>query len=82
MKKRACKILKKSRLSYGYTQQEVANWIGTHRTNYSRKERGEVSLTADEFLTLLDKFNEKGPKKRDAEILNLLESFNTLSKKK
>ena len=61
MEKVAADRIKKLRIERGkkkYTQAVVAKWIETDPTNYGRKERGEVVLTADEYLTILKKFGE------------------------
>ena len=71
-------IIKKTREDYGYTQREVAEWIGTSRTNYVRKEKTKngVALTADEFLTIMREFQTRGPKNKNnkdiQELLNIL----------
>ena len=58
------KIVRKLRIGLGYTQEEVASWINTDRSNYTKKEKGSekgVTLTADEFLTILRGFLTRGP---------------------
>ena len=62
-------IIKQIRKEYGYTQRDVAGWIGTSRSNYVRKEKVEngVALTADEFLTIIKEFHKRGPKNQNNE---------------
>ena len=64
MKQKAHNFLRKLRKEYGYTQEDVANWIGLKRSNYNRKETGQITLFADEFLNALLELQEKGPKKK------------------
>ena len=65
MKSRECNhIVRQLRIGLGYTQTDVASWINTDRSNYTKKEKGNsggVTLTADEFLTILKEFLERGP---------------------
>ena len=63
----ASTIIVKLRKKFGYTQEDVASWIGTSKSNYSRKEKIKdgVTLTADEFLTILNEFKKRGPKKEN-----------------
>ena len=74
----APKILKKARKAYGYTQNDVAEWIGTSRGNYSRKEKltNGVALTADEFLVILGEFQKRGPKEKNKKVIqNILDDL-------
>ena len=45
----------------GYTQGAVADWIQADRPNYNKKEKGVVTLTADEFIAILQEFSVRGP---------------------
>lgn len=66
IKPRASTVIRGVRKDYGYTQKEVAGWIGTSPSNYSRKEKSKdgVTLTADEFLKIMREFQKRGPKKK------------------
>ena len=78
MEKTAADLLKKVRKQFGYTQEDVAKWIKKDRTNYNKKEKGKVPIFADEFLTILRKFKELGPKKKTAKINDILEVLSSL----
>ena len=55
------KTLRLLRKELGYTQSEVSQWIDTDKSNYNKKEKGVVTVTADEFLTILSGLFEQGP---------------------
>ena len=55
------KILRRLRIELGYTQGEVASWIQADRPNFNKKEKGVVTVTADEFLTIVEEFAIRGP---------------------
>lgn len=50
--------LKALRKATKLTQEQCAEFIGTDRTNYNRKENGKTILTVDELTTLIIKFSE------------------------
>lgn len=54
-------ILKAIRKKYKYTQETFGKFIGTSKSNYGRKEKGEVVLTVEEFLTIFDKVKKDHP---------------------
>ena len=63
-------IVRTLRKKYGYTQEEIASWIGVHRTNYSRKEKIKdgVTLTANEFLLIITELKKRGPKQKNENV--------------
>lgn len=49
-------LIEKRKLK-GFSQDNIAEIIGTERSNYSRKEKGKVPLTVDELLKILPMLN-------------------------
>lgn len=49
-----CKNLKELRISAGYIQAEVAEFLGVSRTNYGRYENGTRNIPIDLLVKLAD----------------------------
>ena len=69
---KSAQIIKEKRKELGWRQHEVAGWIQNERSNYCRKENGQVPFTADEFLELLAEFEARGPRKKELTLKALL----------
>ena len=50
------KELSKLRQKYGYTQLEMANMLGLHKSTYNQKENGKRQLKPDEMAKIYDFF--------------------------
>lgn len=50
------KELSKLRQKYGYTQSEMANMLGLHKSTYNQKENGKRRFKSDEMAKLYDFF--------------------------
>ena len=50
------KELSKLRQKYGYTQLEMANMLGLHKSTYNQKENGKRQFKPDEMVKLYDFF--------------------------
>jgi len=61
--KKAHEIIKELRKEFKYNQEDLAKWVNVGRSVYTRKELGQIALTADEFLTILHNLNKLGPKR-------------------
>ena len=61
--KKSYEILRKLRTEFGYTQKDVSIWIGKTLSVYNRKERGILTLSAEEFLLIFATLYKLGPKK-------------------
>lgn len=49
--------IKKLREAKGLYMKDIGNYVGLSGTQYGKRERGEVSFTAEEFLELPHVFN-------------------------
>jgi transcriptional regulator with XRE-family HTH domain len=65
--------IKRMREIKGYTQKQIADYIGTSVNNYSRLERGEIDVTVDR-LEKISKVLEVGIE----DILKIDEGFNVV----
>ena len=50
------KELSKLRQKYGYTQLEMANMLGLHKSTYNQKENGKRHFKLDEMAKIYDFF--------------------------
>lgn len=50
-------VLKELRKKYNYSQEEIANKIGTSQSNYSKYEKGSLELSVSQALKLADLYD-------------------------